>query len=191
MTDDAGATQAKHDQHDEHDEPASPEELAAAARLRDALERRGALPRIGAAPELTDEVLLARALPHAFAPRDIEPAVHERLLVAALAGREKAARRRWRGPVVVGLSLGGALAMAAAVLLVVEPRSASAPGPVAAGETVETVAPDAAMVPRSTEPLFVHERQPLARHGSARVDRIAQARNGEYLQARLTGWGAR
>ncbi len=173
-------------------EPASNEELAAAARLRDALEGRDALPQIGAQAVPADEVLLARALPHVFAPRELDPAVHARLLATALAGRTTLASpphspRSWRTPVVVTASLGGALALAASVLLFLgQTRSASAPDP-----TATNLSPAAVLVPRSAEPLFVNERQPLAHRASARVDRIASARSGEYLQARLTRWGAR
>lgn len=163
---------------------ASPQELAAAARLRDALEAGAALPDVGA----TDELRLARALSHGFAPGDIDPEVHGRLIDDALAGRRRPARRGWRSPVVVSASLGGVLALAASVLFVVSSsgQPASAVDPVAMN-----AAAAAALVPRSTEPLFVHEQRPLPHRGSARIDRIASARSGEYLQARLTRWGAR
>jgi hypothetical protein len=180
---------------DDQELAASPEELAAAARLRDALEerdRRDELPRIGRAPEESDELVLARALGHAFAPRDLEKQEHARIVAAALSPRQ--AKRR-RTVVLASVSLGGALALAASVVLVLgQTKSASAPQSAAAPTgTLEVPAVLAAttLVPRSTEPLFVHEGRPLGRQGSARIDRIASARSGEYLQARLTRWGAR
>jgi hypothetical protein len=164
---------------------ASPEELAAAARLRDALEGGAAVPDLGA----SDELRLARALPHVLAPRDLDPEVHARLIDEALAGRQRPARRGWRRAAVVSASLGGVLAMAASVLLLLS-SSRHAASAVDSAAMNRPAGPAAALVPRSTEPLFVNEQRPLPHRGSARIDRIASARSGEYLQARLTRWGA-
>ncbi len=188
MTDDATPDDANRDVLAD----ASEEELAAAARLRDALEQ-GELPRIG---PVSDELLLAQALGHAFAPRDLDGNEHARILAAALhpapaLGLAPPRARRGRTVLVASVSFGGALALAASVLLVLgmtrsAPMAASGPS-----SDVSVVTAATALVPRSTEPLFVREGRPLGRQGSARIDRIASARSGEYLQARLARLGAR
>jgi hypothetical protein len=167
----------------------SPEELAAAARLRDVLEGGGALAQIGPRAPADAELELALALPHVFAARDLDPAEHRSLIATALAGARPARKKR-RTWLVASVSAGAMLATAAGVLLGVGTSSQYASAP---SVTATTAA--AALVPRSTEPLFVGTdelaHRPLGRHGSARIDRIASARSGEYLQARLAGWGAR
>ena len=190
--------------HDD-DLPPSEEELAASARLRDALE--------GNEAPASEEAELAASLREAFAPRmlskdenalliDLALAPPDELaaaaslrdhgdpMVAALAaawrptalGEEEhraiiaAALRekKERGVVIrVAFGAGGVLALAASVLLM-----------------VRTSAPEAPLArARSTQPLF--DEPFKSGDASARIDRIALARASDYRDNRFTKWGVR
>jgi hypothetical protein len=160
--------------------PPTPEELAAAAALRDALSDPSR-PHEGAD--------FARAVALANEPRPLGKEEHAAILERALAhgGARRTQRNKARQRVVLAFAGAGALAMAAAVLLRVElaaPRAAS----------VAARAHEVPSVPmaqrRSTQPLF---REPFARSGgeSARIDRIAQARASDLRDNRFVAWGVR
>src|SRR5687767_3194318 len=110
---------------DDPDAPPSEEELAASARLRDALEDPS---------KDNDDAELARALSLAYEPRPLDPAEH-RVIVARALGE--------RRDVVVRVLFGATalVAAAAAVLLAVQFNKKP------------PVAPDLAMS-RTTQPLF-------------------------------------
>ncbi|HEU4404945.1 MAG TPA: hypothetical protein VFS43_06595 [Polyangiaceae bacterium] len=169
---------------DDPDAPPTAEELAAARALAEALEGRGEAGREGAE--------FASALRAAYEPAELDPARHEALLARALgeAGgakvvrldeRRLAARRalRWGGATTV-------MAAAAAAVLALWPGGrGEGPAPSAA----VAVAPPPALRPsRSTQELF---DEPFARSGggSARIDRIAQARSRDLRQNRFRRWG--
>lgn len=187
---------------DEKDPP-SEEEIAASARLRDALE--------GKADD--DDAILAESLREAFAPRPLAKDEHELLIDLALATEselEAAARLRdegdplvtalaaaWRpsaisedehraivaaavrekkerGVVIrVAFGAGGVLALAASVMLLL--RTPSAELPLARA--------------RSTQPLFAEPFKPG--DASARIDKIALARASDYRDNRFAKWGVR
>ncbi|HEY2514228.1 MAG TPA: hypothetical protein VGI39_25350 [Polyangiaceae bacterium] len=158
----------------------TPEELAAAGALRDALED-------AARPDPLADFARAAALAHA--PRPLEPDAHRAILEQAIArgeARRTQARRRWTRVAFGGAA--GALAMAATALLWVStsmrPQSAAAPV-VQAAIAAEPLAPL-----RSTQSLF---REPFARAGgaSARIDRIALARGSDLRDNRFAAWGVR
>jgi hypothetical protein len=167
------------------DAPPSEEELAAANKLRDELERP-APAKVGA----DSDAELAQALSSAWSPRPLGPDDHSALLDRALAGH---AERRRRARVVVRVSFGaGALAvLAAGFALAVgdlsrSPESASA----VRVERTEPTAGAALVSTRSTQPLF---SEPFARAGgeTARVDRIAMARAADLRENEFARWGVR
>lgn len=134
-------------------------------------------------PEATPEELAAlargddldfmQALRAAHAPRPLAEAAHERALAPLL----RPMRRRF-GPTPWVAS---GLALAAAVLLALR-LGGDAPQPSARAEDPDTVRS------RSTERLVASA---AAAGTSTRVDRIAQARSGDYRKNRFRGWGAR
>jgi hypothetical protein len=149
------------------DAPPSAEELAESARLREAL----ADPSKPSA-----DADLLRALANAHAPREIEPLAHRAIVQRALATPP----RRQRGTVVrVSFGVAAVLAAAALVLLFIRTRL---PRPDAAVAQVS--------VSRSTQPLFT---EPFAEQGgeSARIDRIAMAREADLRENRFARWGVR
>jgi hypothetical protein len=157
------------DRSEDPDSPATDEELAESARLRDALDDPG---------RTNEDAELARAMSSAWSPRDLSAEVHRALVEKALF-RHDTRRRRQR---VIRVSFGASavLALAAAVLLYV--RSDRQPP-----ETVHTTA---MAVSRSTQALF---RDPFAPSGgeSARIDRIAMARAADLRDNEFAKWGVR
>jgi hypothetical protein len=160
------------------DAPASAEEIAAAEALRDAL----ADPRID-----HEGAALARAAALAHAPRAIDPAEHrilvEKAILAAPAKKERAGGR------VIRVAFGAAaaaLSLAAAIALVVGTMNRADEVAMA-----PAIAPATPLAPsRSTQPLF---QEPFARSGgaSARIDRIARARQGDLRDNRFAMRGVR
>jgi hypothetical protein len=167
---------------DDFDAEPTAEELEAARALAEALEGRGA----------GLEAEFAGALKAAYEPEGLDPARHEALLASALgekgatvvdlAERRRAAARRavrWGGAT-------GVLAAAAAAALVLWPGGRREGQPPSTA-TVAALAPPA-LASRSTQELF---EEPFARSGggSARIDRIAQARSRDLRQNRFRRWG--
>ncbi len=137
-------------------------ELEAAKKLREALES-------GVAK--TPEAELARALTVAWNPRPLSDAEHRAIVDGALA---KVVALRPRSNVIrvaFGVSV-GALALAAAFVLVVR-----------APKEVELAHA------RSTQPLFGEPFK--SGEASARIDKIALARAGDYRDNRFAQWGVR
>jgi hypothetical protein len=157
------------DRSEDPDSPATDEEVAESAKLRDALEDPS---------RANDDAELARAMSSAWSPRDLSAETHRALVERALV-RHDARRRRQR---VVRITFGASavLALAAAVLLYV--RSDRQPP--------ETVHATAMAVSRSTQALF---RDPFAPTGgeSARIDRIAMARGADLRDNEFAKWGLR
>jgi hypothetical protein len=149
--------------------PATEEERAGAAQLREALDD----PR-----RASDDAELARALSSAWSPRDLSPEVHRALIQEALLfhGRH---RRRSR---VVRLSFAASatVAIAAAVLLLVRSDGGR--------ETVQVETTVA--VSRSTQGLFPDRFAPAGGE-SARIDRIAMARAADLRENEFARWGVR
>lgn len=152
------------------DAPATDEELAESAKLREAVEDPS---------RPNDDAELARAMSSAWSPRDLPAEAHRRLVEQALV-RHDARRRRNR---VVRISFGASavLALAAAVLLYV--RSDRQPP-----ETVHVVATMA--ISRSTQALFQDRFAPSGGE-SARIDRIAMARAADLRDNEFAKWGVR
>jgi hypothetical protein len=140
------------------------EEIRESARLREALESGGDHP----------DVRLARALATALAPPEQhDPARFAQLASRAIESRQRAAAGGNVIHVVFGVAA-GVVALAAAIAIVVRPSSDAAPEPVL-------------RVSRSTAPMF---REPFdTRRTSARVDRIALARERDLRANRYALWG--
>jgi hypothetical protein len=159
--------------------PASPSERAAAERLRDALET--------GATESDAE--LARALGAAFRSSSEASALEasERALETALPARRAARSSREPSKVVYGVfgGAGAVLALAAAVALFAGVRKAE---PVAASSDAlrpsETFA-----LPRTSAALFDTPFE--LRATTARIDRIASARQRDLRGNRYAAWGVR
>jgi hypothetical protein len=156
--------------HADPDAPATDQELAESAKLRDALDDPG---------RRNDDADLARAMSSAWSPRDLSAMAHRSLVEQALV-RHDARRRRSR---VIRVSFGAsaALALAAAVLLYI--RSDRQPP-----ETVHMMA--AMAISRSTQPLFPDRFAPTGGE-SARIDRIAMARAADLRDNEFAKWGVR
>ena len=156
--------------------PASPAEVAAAARLRDALDAPVGGPRDGGGDVSgQDDVLLVRALTAAHAPRGLDDAEHRRLVEEALFATS-ARRKERRGGTVIRVAFGvsGLFAAAAAVVIFVARQDEKTPS---------------LYVARSTQSLF---QEPFQVGGTAaRVDRIASARAAEFRDNQFTRWGVR
>jgi hypothetical protein len=154
------------------DAPSSAEELAEAAKLRDAL--AGSVPAHG-------EAELARALSAAWSPLDLGPGDHRALVDEALA-RHALRRRRARAVARASFGAGAVVALAAGVALVV--------GNVAGSPRTARTATVALVSTRSTQALF---SEPFAREGgqTARVDRIAMARAADLRENEFARWGVR
>jgi len=184
---------------DDPDAPISEEEARAAEDLRLALEDP-------ARP--SEEAALLRALANAHAPRDLDAAAHRALVESALArGGAKvvslAMARRRRGAVVTVVT--GVIAVAAGLVLYFGPlsrnepaapaapvamrRSGGAGGGAAAGAGVASARVPLVQV-RSTQPLF---KEPFAATGgtSARIDRIASAREADLRANQFARWGVK
>jgi hypothetical protein len=165
------------------DAPASAEETTEAEDLRRALERGPQSRGESAAAEL------ARAISLAHTPRPIGEAEHGAIVARAVA-RGEARRPRTRSQRLGGvITIGGGLALAAAIFLVVRTRpEGGPPTPAAASPAAASLEP---LVPvRSTQPLF---REPFAKTGgeSARIDRITASRGADLRDNRFAAWGVR
>lgn len=156
---------------DDPDALPTEEELAAAARLQEALDGDG---------DAEGDAAFAEALRAAHAPEDLPAERHELILQTALT----AARPR-RSNVIRVVFGGGALALAAAAAAVL------VLGPMQRKNDATPASATAAMVPcRSTQDLF---EEPFPREGqaSSRVDRIASARSRDLRANRFAAWGVR
>lgn len=154
---------------DDPDAPPSEEELAASARLREALDDPS---------KASPDAELARALALAHAPRDIDEAEHAAIVARGVAEGIRRAKSKQRGVVVrATFGVSAVVAIAASVLLALNLR---APAPA----QVELA------VTRSTQPLFA-ERFPQVGGESARIDRIAMARSADLRENRFARWGVR
>jgi hypothetical protein len=152
---------------DDPDAPPSEEELAASARLREALEDPS---------KANADADLARALALAHSPRDIDGAEHRAIVERGVAQGSRRARSQRRGVVVrVAFGVSAGLAIAASALLFFGVR-----GP----ERVELA------VTRSTQPLFP-DAFPKVGGESERIDRIAMARSADLRENRFARWGVR
>lgn len=120
-----------------------------------------------------DDLLAALLL--AETPTALAPERHERLLERALA------RRPVRRVNPAAWATASGLALAAAVLLALRVGS----GPTAPASSADD---HEALLSRSTEPLIASA---AAAGTSTRVDRIAQARTGDYRKNRFRSLGAR
>jgi hypothetical protein len=137
---------------------------------------------LAAEPEATPEELAAmarddhaellEALRAAHAPGVLSPVKHEQLVRRVVTPARRVRPVTWAA---------SGLALAAAVLLAVRF--------VPATEHVAATAPDPdAELSRSTESIVASA---AAAGASTRVDRIAQARSGDYRKNRFRSWGAR
>jgi len=151
------------------DAPPSDEELAEAEKLRDALEDPAS-----AHPDAE----LARALTAAWSPRDLAPREHRALVDRALVRRDQ--ERHRRRVVRVSFGASAALALAACVALVVW----SGKRPPSESRTT------ALAVSRSTQPLFATTFAPVGGE-TARIDRIALAREADLRENEFAKWGVR
>jgi len=147
-------------------------ERAAAERLRAELE--------GEAPHGEGTELL-RSLKLAAHPTTLPPARNEELIQTALRAPFRARVRRI-APVTMA-ALAGVATLAAGVALVLDHARTTSPGAGAAAALVRA---------RSADDLF-DASTPFPRRGgeSARVDRIASAREADLRQNRFAAWGVR
>ena len=159
------------DRFPDPDAPATDEELAESAKLRDALEDPS---------RPNDYAELARAMSSAWSPRDLSAESHRALVEAAL-GRHDVRRRRRGLMIRVSFGASAVLALAAAVLVYV--RSDRQPR-----ETVQMVA--TITLSRSTQALFPDPFAPTGGE-SARIDRIAMARAADLRDNEFAKWGVR
>jgi hypothetical protein len=175
------------------DAPASEEEVAQSDALRRALED----PSV---PNAAAE--LARAVALANRPRPLDAALHADLVEKALAQRlhppGPPPRKQGGGSVIkVFFGASAALAVAASIALIVGSLDKDE------APAASSVAPATTATPyhaRSTQPLFdepfeAPQGKVGARSrpssGSARVDRIAMARGGDFRENEFTRWGTR
>jgi hypothetical protein len=160
------------------DAPASEEELGQAGALRDAL----------ADPTVANEdAELLRTLSLMESPRPLGAEEHRAILARALAPRHAVRPPARQGARLIRVAFGAGaamLAVAAAILLLVEPGDLAPPS-----DQTALAGPPLARV-RSTQSLF---REPFARQGgeSARVDRIAMARASDLRDNEFRRWGVR
>ena len=179
MTRPEDKTRSTMDVVEDPDAPISEEEKQAAEELRLALEDP-ARDNEGA------ELLRAASLAHA--PRPIDPTEHAALVQRALAPRSATVVRlqmRRRAVVAWSGAVAGAIALAAGVLLFIQTQAPSAP-PAAATASLRVPLVQV----RSTQPLF---SEPFARTGgtSARIDRIAIARESDLRDNEFARWGVK
>ncbi len=163
----------------------SAEEQDLAAQLRDAL--ASTADATAAAPAT---VQLAQALRAAFAPAALAESEHRAILDAALAKMpaQSAPKTEERASNVIAMKrratvvrvafgfVAGGLALAASVVLVVT----GAPGSGSEAPLAKA---------RTTQPLFSEPFK--AGETSARIDRIASARAGDFRDNRFSKWGVR
>lgn len=117
-----------------------------------------------------DDAAFLDSLRAAHAPGALDSFRHERLLRPVLAPARRGRPLTWAA---------SGLALAAAVLLAF--RATQSPEPVA-------TTPPGVELSRSTESIVASAS---AAGASTRVDRIAQARSGDYRKNRFRSWGAR
>jgi hypothetical protein len=149
------------------DSPASTDELAASARLREALDDP-------ATPN--DDADLARAVALGFEPRPIAESEHRAIVARALLASPRAEASE-KNVIRVLFGTGATLALAAAILFFV--------GNMATERTARVELAKA----RSTQPLF--DKPFKTGNGSARIDRIAMARSSDLRENRFAKWGVR
>jgi hypothetical protein len=148
------------------DAPASEEEVAAANALREALE----------SGQSTEDADVLRALSLAHAPRELDVPDNERLIAAAL---DRPIKKK-NNVVRVFFGVTTFVALAASVFLYVSTHQNAA----------RPTAQQIELVPvRSTQSLF--DKPFEAKGTSARVDRIAMAREGDLRENRFARWGVR
>jgi hypothetical protein len=160
------------------DAPPSAEEIAESARLREAL---------ADASKPSEDADLLRALANAHAPRELDRFAHGAIVSRALSRGAPAQKRQGRQARVLRVSFGVAAVLAAAALVILFIRT-RLPRPDGTGGGSGTLAQ--IEVSRSTQPLF---DAPFAPQGgeSARMDRIAMAREADLRQNRFAQWGVR
>lgn len=179
-------TEQDRDKRDEFDDdpdgPPSAEELLEAERLRRALDGELAHDRAGGKPAEDEPspkgAELARAIVAAVRPEAIDPARNERLLQRALA---KAPKRRGANVLYVAFGAATLAATAAAAVLGVG-RFGGEDG---RGGEVPALAAS-----RPVDDLFT-EKFPATGGTSARVDRIAMAREKDFRANEFARWGIR
>lgn len=148
------------------DAPPTPEEIVESERLREELEDPGST---------HPDVLLARALRVAVAPRPIEVATHRKILDRALGEtRSRGVQVAWIGAVFA------AAAAIALALIPLRPMSDQSPTPDEYGASLVHV--------HSVDDLFA-EPFPKEQLTSARIDRIAEARARDLRKNRFAKWG--
>lgn len=154
--------------------PPTAAELAAAERLRRGLEG-----------EVDDpDAALAEALRLAVAPLALDPA-RQRVLVERALEHARPARGR-----VIRVLFGSTLTLAAAAAGVAVALGAFGDRAKSDGATAASRAATPLVASRSTEALFV-EKFDAVGGTSARVDRIASAREADFRANRFASWGAR
>lgn len=163
------------DEDDKRDDALDPDAPPSAAELKLAESLRLGLE--GKAESVDADFL--RAVSLAESPRALPPEEHERMVEVAVARAVPKKSNVVRVSFVVATSL----ALAASVLLYFfsQPRGAA---------TVQAQAAAAPLVSvRTTQPLF---DKPFESHGaSARIDRIAMARENDLRENRFSKWGVR
>ena len=149
--------------------PATDEELAESARLRDALGQ-------GAPHEAVATLAVLRAAFEPLSESLVNQAVHEALRSVPAPGPKR------QGNVVFAVfgAVSAALAAAAVLLLFVGTASQSAPEPSLAAGLAK---------PRSTAPLFSERFD--TEGTTARMDAIASARSRDLRDNRFASWGVR
>jgi hypothetical protein len=157
------------------DAPPSAEERIASERLRDAL---------GDPSRDNADADFARSLALANEPREIDRAEHRAIVERALA------KAKPRGQ-VIRIAFGAAtiVSLAAAAILVLGRFDMQSD----ARRAAATVVPPALVQARSTQELFDEPfAKPLSKGAaSARIDRIAMAREGDLRENRFAMWGVR
>jgi hypothetical protein len=161
---------------DDPDAPPSEEETIASERLRDAL----ADPSVA-----SDDADFARSLALMHEPHEIGRNEHRAIVDRSIA------KAKPRGRVIrVAFGVGTALSLAAAAVLVLGRLDMRASAPTAA-----QVVPPALVQARSTQELFdepfAKPLSPGLHAASARIDRIAMAREGDLRENRFAMWGVR
>ncbi len=171
----------------------SPEELLAAAQLRDGLaqaeraERTRGARRIDLAARAGEDVELLLAIRHAVHPAPLDADRHEAILARALASApgRRSVRRRWAYGAV---SVGGTLALAAGALLVVVELESPERAALGVREATSPSSQVAAMAPcRSASELF-DAQFPVTGGTSNRIDCIALARERDLRGNLFAQW---
>jgi hypothetical protein len=161
---------------DDPDAPPSEEETRAADELRLALDNPS---KDNAGADL------ARALHLAHTPKEIDTEAHRALVDRAIAAPAKSSGGR---VIRVAFGVAAAISLAAGIAFVIS-RGGLDPAPEQTAQITQPAQPPLVHV-RSTQPLFA---EPFATKGgtSARIDRIAMAREGDLRDNRFARWGVR